>query len=156
MVNRLDYIPDDDFYKANPSLIGSIPFFDSLVLAGFSSPATDHIEKACSLDDLCISHLNTTYFARCWGDSMMDDGLWDGDIMIIDRTFDPDLLEGRMVIAWYNGGRLVKRYHKKDGFICLMPANPQFAPIYIREGDKFRVFGIVTFWLRKAAIKRVF
>lgn len=143
-----------DFVKAAPSWF-PIPFFLSPVPAGFASPATDYIEKVCSLDDLCITNPDTTYFVRCTGDSMIDDGLWDRDIMIVDRS--PEHYEGRIVVAWLNGEYTVKRYHKpEDGPVVLMPANVRYAPIYVQADDDFRVFGVVTFWLKKAQTKKVF
>ena len=132
-----------------------LPFYSSLVPAGFASPATDHIEKICSLDELCDTHLETSYFVRCGGDSMIDDGLWSGDIMIVDRRIRKNY-EGHIVVAWVNGGLTVKRYHRADDLIVLLPANPAYLPIYVHPGepgDDFKLFGVVTYWLKKSQLK---
>ena len=150
-------IDSTDILKASPTSGLRLPFFSSLVSAGFASPASDHIEQVCSLDELCDTRLETTYFVRCGGDSMSDDGLWNGDIMIVDRRVRSSY-EGQIVVAWINGDLIVKRYHKAGELIVLMPANPAYMPIYVQPGepgDAFKLFGVVTFWLKKAQFKHL-
>ncbi|GAB3546348.1 LexA family protein [Spirosoma fluminis] len=152
-----DSVNPRKFVKAIVATRYNIPFFLSPVPAGFTSPATDYIEKVCDLNELCISHPEMTYFVRCIGDSMIEDGLWDGDIMIVDRSFDKERYEGRIIVAWLNDEFTVKRYHKPGELVILRPANPAYQPIYVQPEpiDKFKVFGVVTFWIKKAQFKHL-
>lgn len=154
MTKDVDRLDPSDIKKARLSTGLKLPFFSSLVSAGFASPATDHIEKICSLDELCDTHLETSYFVRCGGDSMIDDGLWSGDIMIVDRRIRKNY-EGQIVVAWINGELTVKRYHRVEELVVLMPANPDYLPIYVQPGDAFKVFGVVTFWVKKSQFKYI-
>ncbi len=149
-----DKINPEDIKRVSPIPGIKLPFFSSLVSAGFASPATDHIEDVLSLDELCDTHRETTYMLRCSGDSMKDDGLWDGDTMVIDRR-PRTTYEGQIVIAWINGGLVVKRYHKTQKLVVLMPANEAFLPIYVQPGDAFFIYGVVTFWVRKSRYKHI-
>ena len=144
------------FTKAKISRRLLIPFFSSYVHAGTFSPATDHIEKVCDLNDLVIRNKDTTYFVRTIGDCMADDGLWEGDIMIVDRSIEH--YEGQIVVVWLDGEYIVRRYHnhQPDKLVVLMPANPYYEPIYVRPGDDFKMFGVVSFWLKKAQVKKIF
>ncbi|WP_338877513.1 S24 family peptidase (plasmid) [Spirosoma sp. SC4-14] len=131
-----------------------LPFFSSYVHAGTFSPATDHIEKVCDLNDLVIRNKDTTYFVRAIGDCMVDDGLWEGDIMIVDRSIEH--YEGQIVVVWLDGEYIVRRYHKPDELVVLMPASKFHQPIYVQPSDNFKLFGVVSFWLKKAQVKKIF
>ena len=61
------------------------PFFES-VSAGFPSPAADYMDKKLDLNELCIHNAAATFFIRVQGDSMMNAGIFDGDILIVDRS----------------------------------------------------------------------
>lgn len=120
----------------------TIPFFTSSVRAGFTSPAENYIERVCDLNDLCITNEEATYFVRVEGDSMVGDRIEAGDILIVDCSL--EAMEGKIVVVWHNGAHTVKRIHYADKMIVLMPSNPKYMPIYVHEGDDFRVFGVVT------------
>lgn len=149
-----DKINPDDIKRVSPRPGIKLPFFSSLVSAGFASPATDHIEEILSLDELCDTHRETTYLVRCTGDSMKDDGLWSGDVMVVDRR-PRSKYEGQIVIAWINGDHTVKRYHKTQELVVFMPANEAFLPIYVQPGEAFKIFGVVTFWVKKSHYKHI-
>ncbi|WP_051054230.1 LexA family protein [Fibrella aestuarina] len=124
-----------------------IPFFGSLVKAGFPSPASDYIERVCDLNDLCIHNAEATYFVRVDGDSMIDEHIMPGDIMVVDCSL--ETVNGRIVVAWYNGAHTVKRLRTAPPLIVLEPANEKYEPIYIQPGDDFKLFGVVTFVIHK-------
>ena len=75
---------DDYMVQANVSSRLKIPFFQSLIQAGFPSPATDYMERVCDLNDLCIANAEATYFVRVMGDSMNGDRIEPGDVLIVD------------------------------------------------------------------------
>ncbi len=138
---------DDYLIKASVTTRLNIPFYGSLIRAGFVSPADNYIEKVCDLNDLCITNAEATYFAKVDGDSMAGDRILPGDTLIIDCSREP--IDGKIVVVWVNGGYTVKRIHYASKMIVLVPSNPKYDPIYVHEGDDFRVIGVVTFVLAK-------
>lgn len=124
-----------------------LPLYSSKVSAGFPSPAQDHLEMRISLDDLLKIHSPHIYLVRVIGDSMKDIGLFDADIMVVDRSKDAAL--NQIVIASLNGEPFVKRYTKENNQIVLRAENKKFAPRYVMEGDQFEVWGVVTDSIRR-------
>jgi DNA polymerase V len=118
-----------------------IPFFLSAVSAGFPSPAQDYVEKTLDLNELLISRPAATYFVRAEGDSMIGAGIHDGDILIVDRSLTAK--QGDIVIAALQGELTVKQLELNP--VCrLLPCNPRYQPIQIREGVELELFGVVT------------
>lgn len=117
------------------------PLFLSKVRAGFPSPADDYIEKILKLDDYLIKHPATTFFIRAQGDSMINAGIFDNDILIVDKCLAP--FSNKIVIAIINGEFTVKRYVKKDQRLWLMPENPHYSPIEIKD-NSVELWGVVT------------
>jgi DNA polymerase V len=143
---------DDYMHRATIGPRLRIPFYASLVRAGFPSPAENYVERVCDLNDLCVSNAEATYFVRVTGDSMSGDRIEPGDILIVDSS--REAVDGKICVVWINGEHTVKRVHYAGGpshgdMIVLMPSNPKYAPIYVHEGDDFRVFGVVTFVIQK-------
>lgn len=125
-----------------------IPFYESLVRAGFPSPAENYVERVCDLNDLCITNPEATYFVRVTGDSMSGDRIEPGDVLIVDCS--REVIEGKIVVVWFNGEHTVKRIHYAPPLVVLMPSNSMYDPIYVHPDDDFRVFGVVTFIIQKS------
>ncbi len=125
-----------------------IPFFQSLIQAGFPSPAENYVERVCDLNDLCITNAEATYFVRVTGDSMIGDRIEPGDVLIVDSS--REAVNGKIAVVWYNGEHTVKRIHYAGDMVVLVPSNTKYDPIYVHPGDDFRVFGVVTFVIQKA------
>ena len=125
----------------------SIPFYESLIRAGFPSPAENYVERVCDLNDLCITNREATYFVRVTGDSMTGDRIEEGDILIVDCS--RDAVEGKICVVWFNGEHTVKRVHYADPLIVLVASNPAYPPIYVQPDDEFKLFGVVTFVFHK-------
>lgn len=124
----------------------SIPFYTSKVAAGFPSPAQDHLDMPVDLNALLNTSAPQTYMVRAVGDSMRDIGLFDGDLMLVDRSLDPK--PGAIVIAAINGDSFVKRFQREAGQIVLYSENRKYPPRYVMEGDEVEVWGVVTANLR--------
>lgn len=120
----------------------SRPLFTSVVRAGFPSPADDHLERDLDLHELLISHPAATYYVRLSGDSMKDAGLYDGDILVVDRSLEP--AHGNIVVAVVDGEFTVKRLYRRGGQIQLTPENPLYSPIVISQESDLVVWGVVT------------
>lgn len=123
-----------------------LPLFSSLVPAGFPSPAQDHMEERLSLDELLNIHAPHVFIARAVGDSMTGAGLFDRDLMVIDRAREPK--PGHVVVAMLNGETFVKRLDKQQGQWVLRSENPAYPPRYVLESDELLIWGVVSDSLR--------
>ncbi len=112
--------------------------------AGFPSPAADHAGERIDLVRELSSHPETTFYARVSGDSMHDAGMFDGDIIVIDKSLEPH--NGDIIIAAVDGEFTVKEFRRdednKGGW--LIPHNPAFQPIRVTAENNFSVWGVVT------------
>ncbi|EIC86230.1 translesion error-prone DNA polymerase V autoproteolytic subunit [Serratia sp. M24T3] len=121
----------------------NLPLYQELVQAGFPSPAQDYIEKGIDLNKLCVSHPAATYFVTATGLSMVDAGIYEGSMLVVDRSLTAK--HGDIVIACVAGEYTVKRFCTHP-FIKLEPMNPNFPTIIPRDGgDELEIFGVVTF-----------
>ncbi|EID76717.1 LexA family protein [Imtechella halotolerans] len=119
-----------------------IAYLDTGISAGFPSPTEDFTEQRLSLDKLLIKNKQSTFFARVSGQSMIDAGLNDNDLLVIDRSIPPS--DNRIAVCFLDGEFTVKRLKvEKDG-VWLQPANPKYHPIKINEENHFVIWGIVT------------
>ncbi|ADU66225.1 Peptidase S24/S26A/S26B, conserved region [Desulfurispirillum indicum S5] len=121
-----------------------IPLFVESVPAGFPSPAQDYVERTLDLNELCIRNAPATFFVRAEGDSMINAGIRPGDILIVDRSLEPRHKD--IVIAKIHGELTVKLLHTTPT-ISLVPMNPNYQPIQVREEHEMEIFGVVTFIL---------
>jgi len=129
----------------SPSLMR--PLFGTHISAGFPSPADDYIECGLDLNDLLIKHPSATFFIRVSGDSMIGAGIYNGDILTVDRAL--RAAHGNIVIAIIEGELTVKRLYHKDGRTELRPENPDYAPRIIKEADALEIWGVVTSAIRQ-------
>lgn len=118
-----------------------LPLYGCSVRAGFPSPADDYIEMHLDLNDHLIHHPAATFFVRASGDSMVNAGIHDGDMLIVDRSVEPT--HGRVVIAAINDELTVKRLSKLNGKIQLLPANDKYKPIDIAADADLIIWGVV-------------
>lgn len=117
------------------------PLFQSRVPAGFPSPADDHVETSLDLSEKLIEKEEATFFVRVAGGSMREAGIHDGDILVVDRSVEPE--DGSVVVAALDGELTVKRYEVHSGHPYLMPESAEYDPIPIREGQELVVWGVV-------------
>lgn len=124
----------------------SRPLFESRLPAGFPSPAEDYIEERIDLNRDLIFHPQYTYYARIAGDSMIEEGLWDGSIVAFDRKL--EAYDGDIVVARVNNSDLCCKIYRDghdDGRIRLEPANSSYSPILITPEMELQIIGLVTF-----------
>lgn len=124
----------------------AVPRYLFRIPAGFPSPAADHMEQPISLDELLNLRAPHIYLVRIDGDSMQGAGIFDGDLVLVDRSI--EARHGHIVIAAVNGEPLCKRLQHVAGQVLLRSENPRYAPRYIMEGDDFMIWGVVTFSVR--------
>jgi DNA polymerase V len=125
-----------------------IPYFPQGIPAGFPSPADDHLQKALDLHEHLIRHPAATFFAHVQGDSMKDANLQSGDLLIIDRAETPR--HRSIVVGIVNGEFTVKRLHKRNGEVRLVPENKAFPAIEVTEGMDVEIWGVVSHIIHKA------
>lgn len=130
-----------DIYSAQTDTELNLPLFEG-VRAGFPSPAADFIDVSIDLNKHLIKHPSATFYARAKGDSMKDAGIFDGDLLIVDKSI--DLADGRIAICYLNGEFTVKRIKKEKDEVWLIPANTAYQPIKMEEGSSLTIWGIVT------------
>jgi len=126
---------------------GEIHFYSSHIPAGFPSPAEDFLEKRLDLNDYLINNKAATFLIKVQGDSMINAGIFNGDILIIDRSIEP--ADGKIVLGVLNGEFTVKRVVKKEDCLYLMPENKKYKPIQITEEMNFSIWGVVTHSIHK-------
>ena len=119
-----------------------LPFYTEKLSAGFPSPASDYMEKALDLNEYLIKNPSATFFVEITGDSMTGAGIHSGDILIVDRSLEAK--HNRIVVAVLNGEFTVKRLSWQKGKIRLIPENPAYDPIEIKEGTEFEIWGVAT------------
>ena len=115
--------------------------------AGFPSPAEDYTEPVLDLNRYVIKNPASTFYARISGDSMVGVGIQDGDIVVIDKSLEPD--NEQIAVCFIDGEFTLKRIHTENGRLFLMPHNPNFPSIEITEENNFQVWGIVTYIIKK-------
>ena len=116
---------------------------DGGISAGFPSPAQDYIDLKIDLNKELIANPSTTFYGRVRGVSMLDAGISNGDILIIDKYIEPK--DGDTVVCFIDGEFTLK-YIKTDGeTVFLVPANEKFKPIQITEDNNFCIWGVVTY-----------
>jgi len=123
-----------------------IPFLSAKIQAGFASPANDFIEMNISLDKELIGNKDATYYARVEGSSMEGANIHDGDLLVIDRSIEPQ--DNKVAVCFIDGGFTVKRLRMEKDFILLMPENDKFEPIKVTHETDFFVWGVVTYIIK--------
>jgi DNA polymerase V len=121
-----------------------IPIFIEAGITGFESPAAEYIELGISIDELIIKHPNATFIGLASGQSMQDVGIFDGDLLVVDRA--EDVSSGDVVVASYNGSFVFKIIDKTNRL--LISASKSYKSVYVSPEDDFKLEGVVTTSIR--------
>ena len=119
-----------------------VPLFNHTIRAGFPSPADDYVAESLDLNEHLMPRKEACYLLRVSGESMIGASIHDGDLLVVDRSLTPT--SGKVVIAILDGQFTVKTLEKKRGKIRLLPANPEFEPIELKDEQELQVWGVVT------------
>lgn len=131
-------------YPRTPVAPMALPLFAVRVRAGFPSPADDHLERRLDLHEHLIRHPSATYYVRAEGSSMEQYGIFDNDLLIVDRALEPT--HGDVVIAVVDDGLACKVLDLRNR--QLLSGNPHFPPILIQEDMDLVIEGVVTHSVR--------
>ena len=121
--------------------------------AGFPSPATDYMTQTIDLNKELVRHPAATFYGRVVGDSMIDAGVEEGDILVIDKSLEPQ--DGDMAVCFIDGEFTLKylRFTLETGSgmkkLTLVPANDRYPSIEVDEGVDFKMWGVVTYVIKK-------
>jgi len=146
-------MPKEDLaykFQKEPKVQLKPPLFASPVKAGFPSPADDSIEQKLDLNQFLIKHPSATFFVRVDGDSMKGAGIYDKDLLIVDRALSPK--SGQIVVAVLNGEFTVKRVKIESDKVFLIPENPNFPLMEVTKDLDFQVWGVVTFAIHSCTV----
>jgi len=122
-------------------------FIDTGISAGFPSPADDFNQTRISLDDELIKNKDSTFYAKVKGQSMIDAGLDNNDLLVIDRSLEP--ANNKIAVCFLDGEFTVKRLRVEKNEVWLQPENPNYPIINITKDNDFVVWGIVTNVIKK-------
>lgn len=135
-----------ELYRPERESAAEVPLASSGVHAGFPSPADDFLEGSLDLNTLVIKHPEATFFARVEGDSMKNEGITEGDILVVDKAIEP--YDGCLAVAYVDGEFTLKRVRLEPGRLLLVPGNPEYPAIEITPENDFAVWGVVQ-WIVK-------
>lgn len=135
-----------DFYSADIASSVQLPIVDGGISAGFPSPAQDYLDLKIDLNKELIPHPASTFYGRVRGSSMIDAGINDGDILVVDKSLEPK--DGDTAVCYLDGEFTLKTIKIEPDAIFLMPANPNYKPIRVSQENNFCIWGIVTYSIK--------
>ena len=110
---------------------------------GFGAATDDYAERGIDLNEQLVRNKPATFFLRVSGDAMTGAGIFDGDVVIVDRSLKP--ASGKVIIAALNGELLIRRLEQTFNKVRLVPETPRLAPIDVDPAADFSVWGVVTY-----------
>jgi len=125
----------------------NIMLSDTPVNAGFPSPAENHMENTMDLNRALVKNPSSTFYARVKGESMINDCVDDGDLLVIDRSVEP--YENCLAVCFLDGEFTLKRVRLEGDDLLLVPANEKFKPIRVKKDNDFYVWGVVRYLIKR-------
>lgn len=139
-------------YTAEIDTRQPLVYAEAGIRAGFPSPAQDYISSTIDLNQELIRHPASTFYGRVEGDSMLDEGIEDDDILIIDRSLEP--VNNDLAVCCIDGEFTLKRIRIESDHVWLIPSNSAYSPILVTEENEFAIWGIVTYTIKKNRRRR--
>ena len=119
-----------------------LTFYKEAVECGFPSPARDFTEGTIDLNEELIPHPNATFIVRARGDSMVGSGIYPGDLLIVDRSIEPQ--NESIIIAVLDGELSVKILRLKNKQVSLSSSNKNYKDVPVSEEMDFTIWGVCT------------
>lgn len=128
------------------------PMAEERIHAGFPSPAQDYMNPCIDLNRELVRHPSATFYGRVVGDSMIDAGVEEGDILVIDKSI--EAADGDMAVCFIDGEFTLKNISfREDGTggkeVWLVPANKSYPPVKVSESSDLIIWGVVTYVIKK-------
>jgi len=143
----IEQSPALEFFMPEKGKKLKLDLYSSTISAGFPSPAEDYLDKKLDLNEYLIRNPSATFLVKVNGNSMINAGINNGDILIVDRSLEP--ADGKVVIGVINGEFTVKRIRKSGKKLFLEPENDLFKSIEITEDTDFKTWGVVVYAIHK-------
>nr|WP_315200145.1 translesion error-prone DNA polymerase V autoproteolytic subunit [uncultured Flavobacterium sp.] len=124
-----------------------IPYITEGVSAGFPSPASDFMETNIDLNKELSENPLATFYIKVKGNSMIDAGINDKDVLVVDRSLEPQ--NNKIAICCIDGEFTVKRIQVEKDCLYLMPENSNYEPIKVTEENQLIIWGMVTYVIKK-------
>jgi DNA polymerase V len=127
------------------------PIYSGKIMAGqsrFPSPAQDYEQETLDLNERFITNPPATYFFTVKGDSMINAGIFDGSIAIVNAALKPKSFS--IVVAAVDGEWMIKRLYKRGNVVKLLSENPAYPPIEFAEDQELVIFGVVEYVINQA------
>lgn len=131
-----------EFFSVSTETELKLPIVDAGISAGFPSPAQDFLDNSIDLNIEYIKNPATTFFGRVKGFSMIDAGLDNGDLIIIDKSLEPS--NGKIAVCHIDGDFNIRRIKIQQNKIWLVAENIDYKDIEITEANDFLIWGVVT------------
>ncbi len=144
--------PKIKIYSIDSSTSLPLPYADEGIKAGFPSPAQDYMELSIDLNQELIKHPASTFYGRVSGLSMVDEGIEDGDVLIIDKSL--EVQNGDLAVCFIDGEFTLKRVEIETEAIWLVPSNQKFKKIKVTAENDFVVWGVVTYTIKNNRRRR--
>ncbi|MDR1742319.1 MAG: S24 family peptidase [Dysgonamonadaceae bacterium] len=118
-----------------------------VVAAGFPSEAFNYTEEGIDFNKLLVKQRETTFCLVAGGDSMRGDGIFKGDLLVIDKLEEP--YDNSIVVFSINGEFTLKRLNYRNGYVELVSSNPEMESIIVREGEELKRWGVLKFAIKR-------
>lgn len=138
-----------EIFRASTDTELELEYADGGIRAGFPSPAQDYAGETIDLNKDLIQHPASTFYGRVAGDSMSGEGINDGDILVIDKSVEPE--DGDLAVCCLDGDFTLKRIKidRTTRKLFLMPSNPNYKPIEVTDENEFMVWGVVLYTIKQ-------
>ncbi|MDE6366760.1 MAG: translesion error-prone DNA polymerase V autoproteolytic subunit [Muribaculaceae bacterium] len=137
-----------EIFKAGTETVLELEYADAGIQAGFPGPAQDYAGETIDLNKDLIRHPASTFYGRVSGSSMCEEGINDGDILVIDKSIEPE--DGDLAVCCLDGDFTLKRikFDRRSSRLYLMPSNRSYQPIEVTPDNEFMVWGVVTYTIK--------
>ena len=131
-----------EIFSAATESVLELPVISEGISAGFPSPALDFIDLTIDMNKHLVKHPATTFYGRVKGQSMKDVGIFDGDLLVIDKSLQPT--DNKIAVCYIDGEFTIKRIQIQKDCIWLIPENEAYQPIKVTADNNFIIWGMVT------------
>lgn len=131
-----------EIFSAATESVLELPVISEGISAGFPSPAIDFIDLTIDMNKHLVKHPATTFYGRVKGQSMKDAGIFDGDLLVIDKSLQPT--DNKIAVCYIDGEFTIKRIQIQKDCVWLIPENEAYQPIKVTADNDFIIWGMVT------------
>jgi DNA polymerase V len=121
--------------------------YNGIISAGFPSEAFNYAEEGIDFNKLLVMRKETTFCLIAGGDCLSGDGIYQGDLLVVDKLDEPH--DNSIIVVSIDGEFTLKRLKYGVGYLELIPSNPKFKKIVLREGEELRRWGVLKYAIKK-------